>query len=81
MPMGMRQSNTDVLNQINALLQEIPLVMDYPIKGINCLMPFDCSEDIKRVLPPLLNELKGHLAVKEYDSYKFGHFLSEKFEM
>lgn len=81
MSMETRHDNSEIFNHIDALLQEIYSIKEYPIKGINCLMPIDCSGDVRKVLPPLLIELKEHLNVKEYDSYKFGHFLSTKFEM
>lgn len=69
----------EILAKIDALLGEIPAA-EYSIKGVNCLLPCDSSQDVKKLISPLLNELKEHLRGEDYDSYKFGHFLTEKFE-
>ena len=71
--------NKEILDQIDVLVKEIPLA-DYSIKGVNCLLPCDCSQDIKKLISPLLIELKEFLNKEDYDSYKFGYFLTEKFE-
>lgn len=69
----------EILAEIDVLLEEIPSA-EYSIKGVNCLLPCDSSQDVKRLISPLLNELKEHLKGEDYDSFKFGHFLSEKVE-
>ena len=70
----------DIISHINALLKDI-FIKEYPIKGINRLLPCDCSNDVKNVLPSLLNELKKLLEAKVLDSFKFGYFICEKFLM
>lgn len=71
--------NKEILDQIDVLLIEIPL-SEYSIKGVNCLLPCDCSQDVKKLIGPLLIELKEFLGKEDYDSYKFGYFLTEKIE-
>ena len=71
--------NKGILDQIDSLLQEIPL-SEYSVKGVNCLLPCDCSQDVKKLIGPLLIELKEFLGKDDHDSYKFGYFLSEKFD-
>lgn len=69
----------EILDQIDVLVREIPIA-DYSVKGVNCLLPCDCSQDVKKLIAPLLIELKEFLNTKDYDSYKFDYFLVEKFE-
>jgi hypothetical protein len=69
----------EILDQIDVLVREIPIV-DYSVKGVNCLLPCDCSQDVKKLIAPLLIELKEFLNTEDYDSYKFDYFLVEKFE-
>lgn len=71
--------NQEILDQINVLVTEIPLA-EYFTKGVNCLLPCDTSQDVKKLIGPLLMEMKEFLKKEYYDSYKFGHFLTEKFE-
>lgn len=76
-----RNMNGGIVEQIDALLTEIS-VAQYPEKwGINSLLPVDDSKDVKNIVGPLLVELKEHISTASYDSYRFGHFLSEKFEI
>ena len=70
--------NKEILDQIDVLATEIPLA-EYSIKGVNCLLPCDSSQDVKKLVGPLLIEMKEYLKSEDYDSYKFGHFLIEKF--
>lgn len=69
----------EILDQIDVLVREIPIA-DYSVKGVNCLLPCDCSQDVKKLIAPLLIELKEFLNTEDYDSYKFDYFLVEKFE-
>ena len=73
-----RVMNEKISILLDDLLQSIA-VSNYSVKGINCLLPYDTSEDIKKLIPKLLNELNEQFLIKEYDSYKFGYFLSDKF--
>lgn len=70
-----------ILKQIDSLLQEISSI-EYPQKKeINCLLPVDCSHDVIKVIGPLLKDLKSFVGDEGYDSYTFGHFLTERFEV
>ena len=72
-----------LVNQIDNLLNQIPLINEYPVKGINCLLPGDTSKDIKNVLPALLNDLKDILNVDmgRYDSNRLCQLLELKFKV
>lgn len=76
-----RNMNDGIIEQIGALLADISAAEDSEKKGINSLLPIDSVKDVKKILGPLLVELKGFVITREYDSYRFGHFLSEKFEI
>lgn len=71
-----------ILDQIDRILSQIPLISDYPVKGINCLLPCDTSKDIKVIFPALLNELKNVLSEEMggYDSDRFSNLLEQEFK-
>lgn len=70
-----------ISKQIDSLLHEITSIEHFKKKEINFLLPVDCSKDVVKVIGPLLKELKVFVEDEEYDSYIFGHFLTEKFEV
>ena len=76
-----RNINDGIVQQIDGLLEEINAYECHEKWGVNKLLPVESEKDLKKVLMPLLVELKGHILKPSYDSYLFGHFLSEKFEI
>lgn len=71
-----------ILDQIDQILVQIPLIAEYPIKGINLLLPCDTSKDIKSIFPVLLNELKNILSEEmgRYDSDRLRNLLEQEFK-
>lgn len=72
-----------IIDQIEAILIQIPLISEYPVKQINHMLPCDTSKDIKSIYPEFLKELKKCLCDEtcRYNCNQLCHFLEQKFKV
>jgi hypothetical protein len=70
----------EIIDHINCILNLIP-TLNFKVKGINTILPFDLKDDIKILLPPALLKIKEILSQKSIDSFELSYYLSNNFTL
>lgn len=65
---------------IDKILVDLERAGSFEVRGVNLLLPFDTSKDLKCVLAPILDELRTLLTSPTFNPLEFEFLFTQKFK-
>lgn len=65
---------------VDKILLDLAGQESFEVRGVNLLLPFDTSGDLKFILLPILEELKSFLQTTTHQPLEFEFLFTQKFK-